>query len=374
MASTKPAPNVHTGTASPPLQCPFSEAHSLDTQLPSGPVSTGAAQQQQPTNLDQLLSALPTVFRAKSEGRKGRSEGKYLETSSDVLGFVTQDLDVSRLNDIHGHLWMAGRPLSARPLHRQKMMDRRILYTEQADMHLLTADDRLYLKPIPLYLLSHTFWTTYLCENKELHAKACGFLMSYVWLIVSELDFHLARDEHSDTEHLLPKSEKLTWAWWKAFVQDFTAHVDPNALEQVNKRYHFGELRLGRINTIYRTTPRFLFTHFVRGYLYGYNRYEVFFQRNFAWVLVVFVWFSLVLSAMQVGVAVPPLNEDSAFKAVSYGFVVFSIALVLFMLVFVGVIFMIIFFFNMVVAVRHVETEKRRRKKFLDEKKGVKMA
>lgn len=97
-----------------------------------------------------------------------------------------------------------------------------------------------------------------------------------------------------------------------------------NALDQVNKRYHFGDLRLGRINSIYRT--RFMFTHFVRGYLYGYNRYVVFFQRNVGWILIVFAFFSLVLSAMQVAlVGVPPLKDSAYFRRASYGFVVFSI-------------------------------------------------
>jgi hypothetical protein len=57
---------------------------------------------------------------------------------------------------------------------------------------------------------------------------------------------------------------------------------------------------------------------------YGYNRYVIFFQRNFSWILIVFVFFSLVLSAMQVGAGLKELEDNYAFLRASYVFVVFS--------------------------------------------------
>jgi uncharacterized membrane protein len=57
---------------------------------------------------------------------------------------------------------------------------------------------------------------------------------------------------------------------------------------------------------------------------YGYNRYVIFFQRNFSWILIVFVFFSLVLSAMQVGSSLKELENNYAFLRASYIFVVFS--------------------------------------------------
>jgi hypothetical protein len=57
---------------------------------------------------------------------------------------------------------------------------------------------------------------------------------------------------------------------------------------------------------------------------YGYNRYVIFFQRNFSWILIVYVFFSLVLSAMQVGSGLDELKENYAFLRASYIFVVFS--------------------------------------------------
>lgn len=222
------------------------------------------------------------------------------------------------------------------------------------------------LKPLPEWMLSHEFWEKHICGRQELHESACGFLLSYVWLLTTPLDLKLAHDHF-----LLPSF--ITWHWWKEFVKEFCEHIDINALDQVNKRYHFGDLRLGRINSIYRS--RFMFTHFVRGYLYGYNRYVVFFQRNFSWILIVFVFFSLVLSAMQVGAGVPPLQNNAVFLRASYGFVVFSMISALFVLALVGIIFFVIFFFNMAAAISHDKSKRRAREKLaLDRKNKEKNA
>jgi uncharacterized membrane protein len=227
-----------------------------------------------------------------------------------------------------------------------------VLQTLQMDLHLLKYSNRLLVKPLPEYFLSHAFWTKHICPYPSFHASASGFLLSYIWLLTSPLDLQLAHDLY-----LVPKSIK--WPVWKAFVRDFSTHIDMTTLHQVNQRYQFGDLRLGRINSIYRT--RFAFTHFVRGYLYPYNRYVVFFQRNFGWILVVFVFFSLVLGAMQVGVSVSPLQEDEAFRKSTYGFVVFSILSVAVILALVGVVFAVVFFFNMAAAISHDNDMRRKR-------------
>ena len=281
------------------------------------------------------IESLPTIF--------GRGN-KCFWADDEIPKFLAEDLNLNRLNRIHDHLWMAGRPLRARPLHRYQMMGFDVLYTQQMDLHLLKFSNKLMLKPLPEWMLSYEFWHKYICDQQDLHESACGFLVSYVWLITTPLDLKIAHDKF-----LVPSF--VTWHWWKEFVKDVYGHIDMESLDGVNKRYHFGDLRLGRINSIYRS--RFFFTHFVRGYLYGYNRYVVFFQRKFSWILIVFVFFSLVLSAMQVGASVPPLQSNDTFLRVSYGFVVFSIVSCAAVLGMVSLIFVGIFFFNMAAAISH---------------------
>lgn len=322
--------------------------------------SAGALQQQPPQSVavivpTEVLGSLPIITRTLGQ--------RVFLVEDDVEEFLRKDLDVSRLNSIHGYLWMAGRPLNARPLHRQKMTGMDIFLTEQMDLHLLRFSHRLLVKPLPRYLLSFGFWEKYLCEPKELHKSACGLLLSYIWLICSPLDMKMAHELD-----LLPSD--ITWSWWKTFVTDVFSHLDVNTLDQVNKRFHFGELRLARINAIYRI--RFFFTHFVRGYLYGYNRYVVSFERDFAWALVVFVYFSLVLSAMQVGSIVPPLNANQDFQRATYGFVIFSITMVVFFLGLIGILFVWTFFFNMVAAISHTRQKRLEREQLMrqrDEKR-----
>jgi uncharacterized membrane protein len=298
------------------------------------------------------LDSLPTFTGKKND---------VVLANDSIEQFLQQDLNLERLNRIHGHLWMAGRPMRARPLHRYQMEGFDVLYTQQMDLHLLKFSTKLMVKPLPEWILCADFWTKHICSDPELHKSACGFLLSYVWLLVTPIDLKIAHDLA-----LIPSF--VTWHWWKDFVKDFLApgHVDINTLAQVNKRYQFGDLRLGRINSTYRI--RYFHTNFVRGYLYGYNRYVVFFERNFSWILIVFVFFSLVLSAMQVGQGTKELEDNHSFLRASYVFVVFSMVSVVAVLALVCVIFVVMFLFNMVTAIRHATNEQDKRKKLAEQK------
>jgi hypothetical protein len=344
---------------SPPFSLPYNPPQSL-AKDPSKNVSVSPSagtiqpQPQQPfaAVATDALGSLPIIMRTMGH--------RVFLVEDDIEEFLKRDLDLSRLNSIHGYLWMAGRPLNARPLQRQKMMGFDVILTDQMDLHLLKFSHRLLIKPLPEYILNYGFWKKYFCGSKELHESACGLLLSYVWLICSPLDMKMAHELD-----LLPSD--ITWPWWKTFVTGFVSRIDVNALDQVNKRFHFGELRLGRINSIYKI--RFFFTHFIRGYLYGYNRYAVFFERKFAWVLGVFVYFSIALSALQVGTVVPPLNSNQVFQRAAYGFVIFSIIMVVFCLGFLGVLFASTFLFNMMAAISHSRWERLGREQLARKRK-----
>lgn len=107
---------------------------------------------------------------------------------------------------------------------------------------------------------------------------------------------------------------------------------------------------------------------------YGYNRYATFFQRRFSWILIVFVFFSLVLSAMQVGFSLPPgsygsLDSNQAFARASFVFVVFSMVSVAVVLGVVVAVFVWTFTFNMVVAVTHASSEQRKRRDLAEKRR-----
>ncbi|KAF1961981.1 hypothetical protein CC80DRAFT_531737 [Byssothecium circinans] len=359
-ASSAPKPSLELKPPFTPRPIPPNSKPSADATASQASLLTSDNGGQQPvleTAINIALSALdslPTIA--------GGQDDIYL-ANRDITKFLEWDLDLDRLNRIHGHLWMAGRPMRARPLHRYKMMGFDILHTQQIDLHLLKFSNKLILKPLAEYMLSHTFWSEHICTypTDTLHKSGSGFLLSYIWLLTSPLDLKLAHDLF-----LLPSF--ITWHWWKTFVADFLDHIDANALHQVNKRFHYGDLRLGRINSIYRT--RYCHTHFVRGYLYGYNRYVVFFQRKFGWILIVFVFFSLVLAAMQVGASVAPLASETAFLRSCFGFVVASMVSVAAVLGVVAVVFLGTFLFNMGAAIGHSRRMRAERERMAREREG----
>ncbi|KAL6912613.1 hypothetical protein FSST1_010373 [Fusarium sambucinum] len=262
------------------------------------------------SNADTLI--LPAVYAKK--GKLHRLNFEY-----GVETYLQAQLDVSRLNEIHDHLWMVGKPMPGRPLHQHPMYGRKIVCSEQADLHLLWDDSRIFVKPCPDYLLSYGFWDRYLCcGNVSLWETAAGVLQSYTWLIQDKSDWKVAQ-----AEGIL--SESITWERWTAFVSSFTSHLEAQGFD-VNPRFKYGNLRLNRIQWIWRFRSRTGGVHaFVNGYLNPYSSYRNFFNQMVAPITVATVYFALILAAMQVGLATTRLQESDAFQGVSMCFTVLAI-------------------------------------------------
>jgi hypothetical protein len=233
--------------------------------------------------------------------------------------YLGRELSVDRLELIVEYLWLAGLPRLARPLHEQNMIGREIIATEEADLHLVWRGTRIYIKPLPEFLLCYGMWEHHLCKNEQLFKNACGLLLSYLWLVRHKSDLEVAHNKS-----LL--STEIQWEGWTALSREILMNIDNKSLHGINPRYKYGELRLQRLNYIYRFSPKtWSFTNFLRGYLYGYHEYSTFFQRNTAWLLASFAYITIVLTAMQVGLATPDLGNNRAFRKASYVFTVFSI-------------------------------------------------
>ena len=289
-----------------------------------------------------------------------------LMPEDDVPAFLNHDLDVARLNHIHKKLWLAGRPMNYNSLCRQKMMKREIVITEQTDLHLTWSESTILVKPFPRYLGDYDFWIAHLCQFDELHGSACGFLFSYTSLIGRESDFNLGRE--------LGLVPQMPWTQWRAYIQDVRRTIDAKPLDQINHRYLYGELRLPRLNWIYRLYGRRQDRSLIRGYVYNYRTYSSFFVRNFAWIFVVFIYATIVLTAMQVGLATERLQPSRRFQDASYGFVIFSIVVPLIIAGTAAAIFLFLFLHNlaaMVLSGRHSEKGWRAPKKGMNRTKVV---
>ncbi|KAJ6149087.1 hypothetical protein N7471_000286 [Penicillium samsonianum] len=73
----------------------------------------------------------------------------------------------------------------------------------------------------------------------KLRKAALGYLRTYFYLIQYESDLRIAQDP---ALFLVPK--EMTWPW---FCQ-FTAHFHDITDNEVSGRYHYGEIRLSRLN------------------------------------------------------------------------------------------------------------------------------
>ena len=166
----------------------------------------------------------------------------------DLASFLAHDLLMTRLNSIHKHLWMVGRMQPPRPLHAQLLMSREIVVTEQIALHLVWTKGKIFIKPLPRYLLDEEFCMANIDGKATLARCAQGLLYTYSALVASESDFRIARNSG-----LLPMAKD--WPEWRGIVRRFVEKQSAsghNIYGMINERYLYGELRLSRLDTIYR--------------------------------------------------------------------------------------------------------------------------
>lgn len=275
---------------------------------------------------------LPAVY------QHGGFFGIDLHNKLALVNWMQYDLNVSRLNKVEKHLWLAGPDSPAKPLHGQIAAGRNIVVTEKADMHLVWHSSTVWIKPLPEYLLCHNIWTSYVCNQPDLYGSALGFLWSYIWLVRSKSDLRIAHGMS-----LLPSD--VSWERWIAICR---AVMRNTKHDTVNVRYLHGELRLWNLNWIYRLSSEARSpTVFFRGYLYGYHSKSTFFRENTTWLVSVLVYVAIVLEAMQVGLATTKLGGDGGFQRASFGFTVLAILAPLLCVFIVLLLNVVWFIFNM---------------------------
>lgn len=327
-----------------PLRTPFDDEASLFVDR------RGSWLDDTPSPSDLILPATYQTRTALSlttlRGGRTRTGTGLIAVASSIRRFCASELDVSQLNQIHTHLWMAGLERPARPLHQQLAIGRRIAITESAHLHLLWRDDTIYMKPLPDFLSCGAIWTDVLNRDRELHERAAGFLLSYLWLISHRSDLTAAHDIG-----LLPRH--IDWPAWTRFAASVTNHLDVQSLNAINVRYRYGELRLHRINWITRFCSRSRNpTTFIRGFQFGYYQYRSFMKDNLSWLLTVVIYVGVVLTAMQVGLATDQLGGNETFQRASFGFTVAAILAPVCAVAIVGLVALLLFFINWRYAVK----------------------
>lgn len=216
-----------------------------------------------------------------------------LQDRQELLGFLGREYCSADLDRIAGRLWWMSKQDSANisPLHRQLVKGRSIVVTEDPKLHLVWIRDRIFVKPLSLYLTSYTFWQQYLGNGANAHIReaALGYLRTYFYLIRSESDFHIARDS---SLHLVPAD--TTWEQFCTFSADLAKISDEN----VSERYAYGEIRLTRLNFY---APLLLGKSHFQRVDYQYKEY---FAQFYGPILFMIGIISVILGGLQVVVTV----------------------------------------------------------------------
>ncbi|KAJ4135300.1 hypothetical protein NW768_004924 [Fusarium equiseti] len=243
-----------------------------------------------------------------------------------VVEFIERELCSDILDVMSDKLWWMSKQDSGNisPLHRQRVKGREIIISEDPKLHLVWIEDRIYMKPLPQYLLSHRFWEDYLTsQNERIRESALGFLRTFTKLIRHESDFRIAQEPCLS---LIPPN--ITWKDFCRWASEVTRVQDG----QVSERYRYGEIRLTRLNFY----APFLLRR--SAYQRVHYQYSAYFTRFYGPILFTLAIFSLVLSGFQVLGSVPDgmdgYNARAVYTAgviVSVGFMLITICMSLYL-------------------------------------------
>ena len=146
-------------------------------------------------------------------------------------------------------------------------------------------------------------------QSTEKHCL--GFLSTYAALLSFESDIVIAKERG-----LLPSDLDIPqWTKWLNFVEET---ITSSVYKDTHRRFHYGELRLRRLNAIY------LFTQF-RYYMNQWLNYSSFLQDQLGWLATTAIYIAIVLTAMQVGLATDQLKTNAPYMTTACGFSVFAI-------------------------------------------------
>jgi hypothetical protein len=232
-----------------------------------------------------------------------------------MLRFLEQEFCSKELEQISDKLWWMSKLDSANisPLHRQIVKGRRIIITEDPKLHLVWINDRIFIKPLPRYLTSYAVWRDYLgvdanaivcSHSKTIRKAALGYLRTYYYLVRSESDFYVAQEPGL---HLVPTN--VTWEQYCEFMRQLGKISD----WEVSGRYAYGEIRMTRLNFY---APVLLGKSYFQRVEYQYKDYFAVFYGP---VLFVAGVMSILLSGLQVAVAVQGVDSTRSSQTLLAG-------------------------------------------------------
>ncbi|KAK8862168.1 hypothetical protein PGQ11_008403 [Apiospora arundinis] len=239
-----------------------------------------------------------------------------------IWNFLNEEFCSKDLDKMADKLWWMSKQDSASisPLHRQRVKRRAIIVTEDPKLHLVWIHDRVFVKPLPRYILSHPFWQRFLSHDssrdtqhhRRVREAILGYLRTYRYLVRYESDFYIAQEPGLQ---LIPSD--VTWEQFCHFGADLMSIGDSD----VSARYCYGEIRLTRLNFY---APILLRQSYFQRVEYQYGAY---FARFYGPILFWLGIVSVVLSGLQVVVAIEEQSEGES-RTLSVFALGFSIAII----------------------------------------------
>ena len=240
---------------------------------------------------------------------------------NEVHQFLSTSLDLSRFKSIRTMLWLIAIPGAPRSLYYQKLLRREIVIAEELDLHLVWAKSRIFIKPLPDYLLNYEFWESHISSEPHLHQAACGLLYSYCGLIRFSHDLQLAQQHNLITA-------QVDYRAWTKFTRMVLSTLDPHDSNSMEKRFSYGELRLNRLDTIYRYSPQeFSISSMMQGFPHALTESYVPYMDQYNNAVSAFGVVVIILSAFNLSLSAHSKSPDADLQQAAYGFAIFAMIL-----------------------------------------------
>ena len=289
------------------LLCPIPRAKS--TSMSSDPASSV------PFSNANGAAMMTTCGRSFSSTQRPISSGSNTPTDEDLM----LDFSMTDLNDIHHHLWLVGSYGNVNTLHHQRVLLRNIIPSEMPRLHLVWFDRTIYIKPLPDRLLSFSIFP-------DKGSDPLGLVIRF------PVDLAIAKKSN-----LISKD--VTWEQWATLRRIILIETEDS---YSNKRYEYGELRLNRLDIIYRLTGRGL-TYFT-----VHRNYKTYFAQYISLFATIFAFVAIILTAMQVLVAIPDIPVT--LTTTSYRFCVAVLVGVCVCFGYMFLVFLFMFLYNLFLA------------------------
>ncbi|KAK7228069.1 hypothetical protein V2G26_000239 [Clonostachys chloroleuca] len=244
-----------------------------------------------------------------------------VEHRNEVHRFLSAFFDLSRFNAIRKMLWLIAVHGAPRSLYYQKFLRREIVIAEELDLHLVWAKSRILIKPLPDFLLNYDFWEAHISCEPELHRAACGLLYSYCGLIRFGHDLQVAQECNL-------VNVNLDYRAWTEFTRTILPNLNPNDSNIMDTRFQYGELRLNRLDTIYRYSPYdFSVSSILQGFPHALTESYVPYMDQYNNAVSAFGVIVIILSAFNLSISARSKSPDPDLQQAAYGFALFAMIL-----------------------------------------------